>query len=104
MRRTGDDAPEHEFGRVYVQGLKQSDDQEIYLLFDKLPTPGGDHCQTIHRIFAPLGREVWKLGGGSEFVYESEWPEHAARQIQLLITAGIPREKAEAYYAEKANR
>lgn len=58
VRRTGEDAPEIEFGRVYVQGLSETNDPEIVLLFDKMPTPGGDHCHFFARVRAPLSREV----------------------------------------------
>src|SRR5262245_50666823 len=39
-KRLGRDLPEVECGRVYVQGLTKQSNQEIALLFDKLPTPG----------------------------------------------------------------
>jgi len=47
VRLSGEDAPETEFGRVYVQGLSDRDDPQIALLFDKMPTPGGDHCHFL---------------------------------------------------------
>ncbi|MEY2429284.1 MAG: hypothetical protein QOJ40_2169 [Verrucomicrobiota bacterium] len=97
--KTGRHVPEGACGRVYVQGLTKSDDADIALLFDKLPTPGGDHCHLLARLREPLGREVWTIGDGHLFVRESEWPEFARRQIQLLIGAGRPREDAERLYA-----
>ena len=103
-RRTGEDAPESEFGRVYVQGLSRTKDPEIAILFDKLPTPGGDHCHLFRRMRAPLGREVWTIGSGMRFVPESRWPTYSREQIELLVAAGIPRQQAEKYYSEKANR
>ena len=103
-RKTGEDAPESEFGRVYVQGLRDSNDAEIALLFDKLPTPGGDHCHLFSRMFAPLGREIWTIGGGLRFISESRWPAFAKEQIELLVAAGIPREQAERYYSESLKR
>src|SRR5438045_8719271 len=57
-RATGENAPESEFGRVYVQGLTATNDPKIALLFDKLPTPGGDHCHGLRRIWTPLAREA----------------------------------------------
>lgn len=103
-RRTGENAPESEFGRVYVQGLRDTDNAEIGILFDKLPTPGGDHCHFPRRLIAPLAREVWTIGGGTRVIAESEWPAYAKKQIELLVAAGIPRAQAEMYYAEKPKK
>jgi hypothetical protein len=103
-RKTGEDAPENEFGRVYVQGLSETNDPEIALLFDKLPTPGGDHCHLFARISAPLGREVWTIGSGMPFIPESRWPAYSKRQIELLVAAGISRQQAETYYSEKPKK
>jgi len=100
--KSGIDVPESECGRVYVQGLSATDNPEIALLFDKLPTPG-DHRHFLSRIGAPLVREVWTIGG-MRVVRESEWPAFAKRQIELLVGAGIAREQAERYYSEKAKR
>jgi hypothetical protein len=104
VRKTGEDAPEGEFGRLYVQGLSETDAPEIAILFDKLPTPGGDHCHFIRRLSAPLGREVWTIGGGMRFIPESKWPAYSKEQIELLVAAGVARERAELYYPEKPNR
>ena len=100
VRSSGEDAPESEFGRVYVQGLRDTDTTEIVILFDKLPTPGGDHCHGFRRLFAPLGREVWTIGGGMGFVPEEQWPAFSKEQTELLVGAGITREQAEMYYSE----
>jgi len=89
---------------VYVQGLRDTDDPEIALLFDKLATPGGDHCHLFRRMTAPLGREVWTIGGGMRFIPESRWPAYAKEQIQLLVAAGIAREQAERYYLDSPKR
>ena len=99
-RRTGEDAPEAEFGRVYVQGLSDTNNPEIAILFDKLPTPGGDHCHLFRRMRAALGREVWTIGSGMLFIPESKWPAYSKSQIELLVAAGISRQEAEMYYAE----
>jgi hypothetical protein len=104
VRRTGENAPESEFGRVYVQGLSETNDPEIALLFDKLPTPGGDHCHFPRRIFAPLAREVWTIGCGHLVILETSWPAYSKHQIELLVVAGLPREQAEMYYAEKPRK
>lgn len=103
-RKTGEDAPEREFGRVYVQGLSYSNAAEIAILFDKLPTPGGDHCHGFRRIFAPLGREVWTINSANRFIPESNWASYSKQQIELLVTAGISREQAEVYYLEKPKK
>ena len=100
VRKTGEDAPESEFGRVYVQGLSNKDDPEIAILFDKLPTPGGDHCHFFRRMVAPLGREVWTIGSAMRFIPESRWPVFAKEQVELLVTAGVARAQAEKYYSE----
>lgn len=104
VRRTGENAPENEFGRVYVQGLQRSDNPEIALLFDKLPTPGGDHCHLFRRISAPLAREVWTVRGDRRVIQETEWPAFSKHQIELLVAAGLPKEQAEKYYSETARK
>lgn len=96
--------PEQDCGRVYVQGLSTTDNPQIALLFDKLPTPGGDHCHLLRRVSAPLGREVWTIGSGMRFVPENKWPAFAKEQIDLLATAGIARQKAELYYSEQSKK
>jgi hypothetical protein len=93
--------PEQACGRVYVQGLSQTDNSELVLLFDKLPTPGGDHCHLFRRLSAPLGREVWTIGGGMRFVPETRWPAYVKEQIELLVAAGVARKQAEMYYSAK---
>ena len=75
---------------------------KIVILFDKLPTPGGDHCHFLTRLSAPLGREVGYADAHSEFVSEEDWPAFAQQQIGLLVAEGIGREEAESLYASKA--
>ncbi len=104
VRRTGEDAPEAEFGRVYVQGLTVANAPGIALLFDKLPTPGGDHCHLLARISAPLAREVLTIGMNRRVVRESEWPAFAKQQVELLVAAGITREQAVRYYSEQPKK
>lgn len=101
-RRTGSDVPEDQCGRVYVQGLSATNDPEIILLFDKIPSPG-DHRHLFSRIGAPQVRDVVKIGG-VEIIPESEWPAIAKRQVELLVAAGIAREQAELYYSANAKR
>ncbi len=97
--QTGQHIPEHECGRVYVQGLSETNEPEIALFFDKRASPGSDHCHGIHRLFAPLGREVWTVGCSHLFIRESQWAEFAARQIEMLVAAGISRQRAEELYS-----
>jgi hypothetical protein len=96
---TGSHLDEKDCGRVYVQGLSDSDNPEIALLFDKLPTPGGDHCHFLRRLRAPLVREVAMVDGSHKTVRESDWPEFSRKQIELLVAAGIPPKEAEKLYA-----
>ena len=99
--RTGSDLPEEECGRVYIQGLTKKSNPELALLFDKLPTPGGDHCHLPARMWAPVGREVWLVGCGHIFVRESDWPKFASEQVELLVQEGFEREEAERLFACK---
>lgn len=96
---TGQRIPESACGRVYVQGLSDTNDPEIVLLFDKLPTPGGDHCHLYHRLWAPLGREVALVDGSHSFVREAAWPAFAKHQVELLMAAGLPKAQAEMCYS-----
>jgi hypothetical protein len=102
-RKTGRHLPESECGRVYVQGLSKNNDADIAILFDKQPTPGGDHCHMLARMRAAPAREVLTVGSGRLNIKENEWPAYARHQIELLVTAGISRQKAEEYYSQKAN-
>ena len=90
--------PENMCGRVYIQGLKQDDDGDIAIVFDKLATPGGDHCHLLSRMLSPLGREVQCISGQKKFISENQWKDFSKEQIELLVKAGIPKEKAEWYY------
>jgi hypothetical protein len=99
-KHTGRDLTEAECGRVYIQGLTSKSDGRIALLFDQRPTPGGDHCELPARLWAPLGREVLSVeGGGPRFVSESEWPEFAREQVQLLVKEGFSRKEAERLFS-----
>jgi hypothetical protein len=102
--KAGQHLPEGECGRVYVQGLSETNNSEIALLFDKVPTPGGDHCHCLARLTAPLCREVWTIGSDHRTIQESKWPEYARRQVELLVADGVPRKQAEQYYSERAGR
>jgi hypothetical protein len=103
-RQSGENAPESEFGRVYIQGLSKTNAPDIAIFYDKLPTPGGDHCNLWHRLSAPLSREVWTIGGQREVIREVEWPTYSKRQIELLVAARMSRSEAEAWYRQETNR
>jgi hypothetical protein len=94
----GKNIPEELCGRVYIQGLKESDDCDIAILFDKLATPGGDHCHLPGRMWAPYGREVMFITSQKKFIRNDKWDDFAKEQIELLVEAGISREKAVWYY------
>jgi hypothetical protein len=100
-KRTGSDLPEEECGRVYIQGLTKKSNSQIALLFDKLPTPGGDHCHLPFRLWAPLGREVWLVGTEQIFVSESDWPDFTKKQVELLVQEGCERQEAERLFASR---
>ncbi len=99
--RTRGHVPESECGRVYVQGLKDSANPYIALLWDKQSTPGGDHCHSWAKLTAPLLREVSLVDGSMQRILEKDWSEFSKKQIELLVEAGISRERAIALYAEK---
>jgi hypothetical protein len=102
-QQTGGNVDESKVGRVYIQGLRETDSVQIAFLFDKLPNPG-DHRHFFSRIGAPLVREVGMLDGSMQVVRESQWPEFARKQIELLVGAGISRTQAEMYYAGSAKK
>jgi hypothetical protein len=91
---------EADCGRVYVQGLREDAKAQIALVFDKQPSPG-DHAHGWRRWSLPLRREVCLVDGTMEVIEESAWLEFAKKQIELLVEAGIPRERAVALYTER---
>lgn len=103
-KRDGTGLPEEECGRVYVQGLSRKSDPELALLFDKLPTPGGDHCHFPFRLWASRGREVWFVGEHLRFVAERDWPAFAEQQVERLVREGFARGEAERLFAPEPKR
>lgn len=95
----GTDVPENLCSRIYVQGLSISNDASIAILFDRNPSPGGDHCGGFRRMFAPLTREVLFVDGSHKSIAETRWPEFVTNQIKLLVDAGFTRSDAETLYA-----
>lgn len=105
-KREGKHLNENDCGRVYIQGLStnlKSGTSKVAILFDKLPTPGGDHCHLLARLSAPLGREVAFGDAHSEFVPLQDWPAFAQHQIDLLVNEGIDRREAKRLYASQPN-
>jgi hypothetical protein len=100
-KRAGADLPEEACGRVYIQGLRTKSNSEIAILFDKLPTPGGDHCHLPNRLWAPLGREVCFVDSHMAFISETNWPQFVQRQVELLAEEGFDRQEAERLFASK---
>ncbi len=94
----GLDVPEEQCSRVYIQGLSQTNDPSICILFDRRSVPGGDH---FYGSGQPL-REVCLLDGSMQVVPDKKWPEFSRRQVELLVAAGWTREKALRYYPEAA--
>jgi hypothetical protein len=98
VKMAGETLPEAKCGRVYIQGLTTKANPEIAILFDKLATPGGDHCGLPARLWAQKGREVCYVNGSMDFIRESEWPDFAKNQIEILLREGFERQVAEALY------
>jgi hypothetical protein len=96
----GLDVPEIQCSRVYVQGLSQTNDPRLCILFDRRSVPGGDH---FYESGKPL-REVCMLDGFMETVPDARWAEFSRHQVELLVAAGFKREKALQYYPEAADR
>ena len=94
--KTGAHMPEERCTRAYVQGLSDTNNPMIALVFDRYPTRGGDH---FRRPWGPLLREVSMLDGSMEVVREEKWPEFRRNQIELLVAEGISRTQAEKLYA-----
>jgi hypothetical protein len=94
--KTGAHLPEECCTRAYVQGLCDTNNPQIALVFDRYPTRGGDH---FRRPWGPRLREVALLDGHVEFVREENWTEFRRKQIELLVAAGIRPAQAEKLYA-----
>lgn len=97
-RRDGHDVDESKLGRIYVQGLSEGAHPAIAILFDRVATPGGDHCHLLNRLFAPYGREVIEIGNGKLFVRDADWYAYATNQAALLVAEGIDRKTGESLY------
>jgi hypothetical protein len=101
-KHTGRAISEEDCGRVYVQGLGLNSNRDLALLFDKVPTPGGDHCHLLWRLWAPYGREVLLVDGSHRFIPDEEWAAFARRQVELLVAEGFARPEAARLYGLNA--
>ena len=93
----GLDVIEARCSRIYVQGLSDSNNPNIAILFDRYATRGGDHFRSH---FAHYVREVGMLDGSMQRIRAEGWSDFAFNQINLLVAAGIPRQTAEGYYKD----
>jgi hypothetical protein len=93
--RTGERIPEEQCSRIYIQGLSETNDPQIAVLFDKRSSPGGDH---FHRPWGPRLRELCLLDGSIQTIPDQRWPEFTSNQVELLVQAGITRQAAKKYY------
>ena len=87
--------PEEQCSRVYIQGLSETNDPQICILFDRNSCPGGDHFRS------PWGhhmREVCMLDGSMEVIRDEDWPEFSRKQVGLLVAAGFSRSNALHFY------
>lgn len=95
--RTGSHLPEQACGRVYVQGLSETNDPQLVVLFDKFAAPP-DHCHFPERLWRGSVREVCFVDGTWRTVSLAQWAGFARQQIEMLIVAGFSREQAETLY------
>ena len=93
--QTGARIPEQKCSRIYIQGLSQTNNPQIAILWDKKSSPGGDH---FHRPWGPPLREVCLLDGSMQVIPEKSWAAFVSNQVELLVQDGIPRAAAWHYY------
>jgi len=82
---------ENQCSRVYVQGLCETNDPQICILFDRNSCRGGDHFRSPwrHRL-----RELCLLDGAMLVIRDENWPEFSRKQVELLVAAGFSRTNA----------
>ena len=83
--------------RAYVPGLTERSNGRLALLFDRYPTPGGDHFRSPWG--TPLRDVVFVQGPGT--IPEAKWPAFVQEQIGLLVEAGISKDTAEEIYKDR---
>ena len=91
--------PEDQCSRAYIQGLSESNDAQICILFDRNSCRGGDHFRS------PWGhplREACLLGGSMQIIRDEDWPEFSRKQVELLVSAGFSRTNALRFYPAAA--
>jgi len=94
---SGGDVDERRCGRVYVQGLSETNDARIAILFDKIAAPP-DHCHFPQRLWRGFVREVCFVDGSWRTVPVEYWPAFAQEQVALLVQAGFAKEQAQELY------
>jgi hypothetical protein len=98
-RTSGGHVDEKRCGRVYVQGLSQTNDARIAILFDKIAAPP-DHCHFPRRLWHRFGRDVCFVDGVWRNIPVEQWAEFARQQVELLEQAGFTKEHAQRLYDE----
>ena len=91
--------PEDQCSRVYIQGLSETNDPSICILFDRNSCKGGDHFRS------PWGhplREACLLDGSMVVIPDEKWPEFSRKQAELLVVAGFSRTNALHFYPAAA--
>ena len=87
--------PEDKCSRIYIQGLTDSDNPDICILFDRNSCKGGDHGRSLWG--HPL-REACLLDGSMQEIRDEDWPEFSRKQVELLVGAGFTRTDALHFY------
>jgi hypothetical protein len=82
-----------------VQGLSDTNNPEIAVLFDKVAAPP-DHCHFPRRLWSGSVREVCFVDGSWRTVPVAQWPDFARRQVELLVADGIPKAQAQQLYEQ----
>jgi len=87
--------PEDQCTRVYIQGLSESNDPQICILFDRNSCRGGDHFRSPwgHRV-----REACLLDGSMVVVPDEKCSEFSRQQVDFLVAAGFSRVNALRFY------
>ena len=87
--------PEEKCSRIYIQGLSESNNPEICILFDRNSCKGGDHGRSP---WGHLLREACLLDGSMQIIRDEDWPEFSRKQVELLVAAGFARTNALHFY------
>jgi len=90
---------ENRCGRVYVQGLSETNDARIAILFDKVAAPP-DHCHFPQRLWQGHVREVLFVDGDWRAVPVAQWLDFARQQVDFLVEAGFSKEHGQKLYDE----